>query len=71
VLGNHGLRNTGALGEGVDSVFPVAREPFKNGSPGGIGQGFKDVIGARLHDQNHNRMVMNVSSGFVDYFARS
>jgi hypothetical protein len=51
VLGDHGLRDTGALRQSVDGVVAVAGEPLEERPSGGVGESFEDAIGSVRHDQ--------------------
>jgi len=65
VFGDGGLGDAGASGQGVDSLFAVARESFKDGPAGGVGESFEEVVRFGRHAETIANWLL-VCQAFFD-----
>ncbi|HUZ93511.1 MAG TPA: Ig-like domain-containing protein [Edaphobacter sp.] len=66
VLGDHGLRDSGARGQGVNGEVAVAGEPFEERSSGGIGESFEDAVCGVGHGKTITTWLLVVKRKFYE-----
>lgn len=62
VLRHRRLRHARLLGERAYGLLSLAHQSLEDCPPRWIGQGLEQVVASGLHEQKHNRTVMNESS---------
>ncbi len=65
MLRDHGLRNTGPVGQGVHGLLSVAGEVLEDGAPGRVGESFEYVIFDNLHGKTITERLWFVKCNFL------
>jgi hypothetical protein len=58
MFGDHGLRDAGALGQGMHGLLAVAGETLEDSPSRWVGESFEEIVRGDCHEQNHNHIVM-------------